>query len=113
MTIAIRRPIGSITLTELDPCGVPLDRPSHPATPDQLSHLPGVTHAAVLAQVESVEGPWRETAIVWGRAAGESLVFTVDAVTGLEMRAALEAGEEPTAIVEPDQRIGAGAQSRP
>lgn len=98
------RPIATFEHAEvdrLDPAGVScLDH----VAPGPAA-LPGLPPGAVLVTVERVvdaSGSWA----VWGCLEGRPLLFSVDALVGAELMAATEAGERPTAIVEPAQILG-------
>ena len=104
MTTAIRT--SPAQLLELDPSGIPLeastsieDRPSRLA-------VPGLDRAAIVARVQGVEPARRCPGLAWGIADGRALLFEVDDETARDFRATLEAGDEPTAIVEPGQIVG-------
>lgn len=90
-------------LVDLDPCGAPEAVPL--ARPRRRRILPGLAPRSVLASVQHVEPPRTVEPLVWGVVDGRTIVFRVDPTSGSELLAALEAGEEPSAIVEPCQIV--------
>lgn len=106
MTTTTRRALQR-ELVNLDPCGVPvLEGSSHVAAQGRMSRLPGLAPHAFLAMVQRVEPPRMDPPLVWGCAEGRTILFRVDDATCRELETALDAGEEPSVIVEPDQIIG-------
>ena len=102
MTTTTRRSLLK-ELVNLDPCGVPLaaapaDAPGH-------APVPGLSASALIATVQRIEPGRPVEPLVWAVADGQTILFRVDDLTLHEMDAALAAGEEPTAIVEPCQII--------
>jgi hypothetical protein len=90
-------------LVNLDPCGVPLIEGL--VRPARYAPLPGLPATARLATVQRIEPPVLVDRLVWGESDGQAILFRVDDATMCEMEAALAAGEEPTAIVEPCQIV--------
>ena len=74
--------------------------------------LPGLSPDAVLAFVHRIEPPWPVAPLAWGVADGLTIVFRIDEETAAALREALEAGEEPSAIVEPDQVVAMEVRAR-
>ena len=104
MTTAVRT--SPSRLLELDPSGIPLD--SSMSIPGHASKLtvPGLDRAAIVARVQDVEPARSGIRLAWGIADGRAVLFEVDDDTARDFRASLEAGDEPTAIVEPGQILG-------
>lgn len=91
---------------DLDPCGVPIAQVSPGvAARRRTAPLPGLVPHAVLAMVQRVDPPRASQPLVWGCAQGRTVLFQVDDATCRDLQAALDAGEEPSAIIEPDQIV--------
>ena len=117
MTTMTRSPTKTHPI-ELDPSGVPLaeappgavrpgpneQRPASHERPAGSDEPPaGLARNAILVQVTRVDPRRMSDALVWGLAGGRTILFQVDEVSGRELQAALDAGEEPSAIAEPSQ----------
>jgi hypothetical protein len=74
--------------------------------------LPGSAPDVVVASVHRVEPPWPVAPLAWGDADGLTIVFRIDEPTAAALREALEAGESPNAIVEPDQIVAMEVRPR-
>lgn len=109
-TTGHRAPIDTADFTsffDLDACGVPCSAVSAEREPPTDSPLPGLDPGAVMAEVQRVQLPRPERALVWGSTNGRTILFDVDERMGLELQAALEEGDEPIAIIAPEQIIAA------
>ena len=90
-------------LVNLDPCGVPFT--GGPAGTASYAPLPGLPAKTLVATVQRIEPARWVAPLVWAVADGQTILFRADDLTVRELEAALAAGEEPTAIVEPCQIV--------
>lgn len=95
----------STELVDVDPCAVPCVGVGVPAGRQSQIGLPVVGATAKLVVVQRVEPPKILGPLAWGTTDGRAILFRVHETTGRELQAALDAGEEPTAIVAPEQVV--------
>lgn len=98
-------------VVELDPCGVPcLERVLGAVGALRPDPPAGIGPRTLLVRVQGVEPPRELPTLVWGVADGTRYLFAVDARKGRELQVALDAGDEPSAIVEPDAIVAADVE---
>ncbi len=108
-TTGLLRPVVPAEVSELidvDPFSVPCVGLGAPPLRPSRTAVPGMSSAAKIVKVQRVEPPHLVGPLAWGTTEERTIVFRVDATAGREIQVALDAGEEPTAIVEPDQIVG-------
>jgi hypothetical protein len=93
-------------LIDVDPFSVPCLGLGAPPLRRSPTAMPGMSSAAKIVKVQRVEPPPIVGPLAWGTTEERTIVFRVDATAGRELQVALDAGEEPTAIVEPEQIVG-------
>ncbi|HEX4896819.1 MAG TPA: hypothetical protein VFV53_00510 [Candidatus Limnocylindrales bacterium] len=102
------RPVAPSNATELfetDPFSVPCIGLGAPPTHPSGTALPGMPAGATTVSVLRVDPPRIVGPLARGATDDRTIVFPIDATAGRELQAALDAGEEPIAIVEPEQVV--------
>jgi hypothetical protein len=99
-------PSNATELIDVDPFSVPCMGVGAPPAHQSRAALPGMSSGAETVRVQRVDPPQTVGPLAWGTTGERTIVFRVDARAERELQAALDAGEEPTAIVEPEQVVG-------